>query len=74
MLGRINAERFLNGAMKLDVSGAFHSPLMEEAAQEMARELGTLSIRPASVPILANVSAMPVQHPEDIRAALRAQR
>jgi [acyl-carrier-protein] S-malonyltransferase len=57
----------------LNVGAAFHSPLMEEAAREMAGELDTMSIRAASVPVIANVSATPVQAPEEIRTALNAQ-
>jgi [acyl-carrier-protein] S-malonyltransferase len=57
----------------LNVSAAFHSPLMAEAAREMARDLEAAPIRRAAVPILANVSAEPVQDPEAIRAALVAQ-
>ena len=60
-------------AIRLDVSGAFHSPLMEPAARGLAAELERVEIRDARCPVIANVSAQPVQKAADIRAALAAQ-
>ena len=44
----------------LNVSGAFHSPLLESAATRFRAFLETLAIGAPSVPLLANVSAAPV--------------
>jgi [acyl-carrier-protein] S-malonyltransferase len=60
-------------AMRLEVSGAFHSPLMAPAAAGLAEALDRVPLRDASVRVVANVSAQPVSGAEEIRAALRAQ-
>jgi [acyl-carrier-protein] S-malonyltransferase len=60
-------------ALRLQVSGAFHSPLMEPAARGLAEALGTVPLRDARCPILANVTATPVTRADDIRGALKAQ-
>jgi [acyl-carrier-protein] S-malonyltransferase len=57
----------------LDVSGAFHSPLMEGAAQGLAEALRSVVISPSRVPVYANASAAPVTDPERIRESLAAQ-
>ena len=60
-------------AIRLEVSGAFHSPLMASAATGLAEALDAVEIRDARCPIIANVSAAPVQRAAEIRAALKAQ-
>ncbi len=60
-------------AVKLEVSGAFHSPLMESASRGLAEALGAVTVRDARVPVIANVSARPVREAAEIRAALEAQ-
>lgn len=68
------AERL--GAKKvvpLQVSAAFHSPLMEAAARGLAQALDRVTIRAPRVPVYANASAEPVRDPETIRAALKEQ-
>lgn len=60
-------------AIPLAVSAAFHSPLMEEAAAKLAEELDRTEFRDARIPIVANVSARPVQKAEEIREALKGQ-
>ncbi len=57
----------------LEVSGAFHSPLMESAARGLAEALAATDIRDARCPVVANVSAAPVQRAEEIRSALARQ-
>ena len=57
----------------LEVSGAFHSPLMDSAAKRLAEELDRTAIRDARCPVIANVSAAPVQRAEEIRDALERQ-
>lgn len=59
--------------IRLEVSGAFHSPLMAPAAEGLAAALREVEIRDARCPIVANVHAAPVQRAEEIRAALEAQ-
>jgi [acyl-carrier-protein] S-malonyltransferase len=55
-------------ALLLDVSGPFHSPLMQAAKDEFAEALSDVEISMPSIPIVQNVSA---SIPEDI-AVLRA--
>ena len=43
----------------LNVSGAFHSPLMHEAAQSMAQALGNVAFAESTIPVVANVTAQP---------------
>jgi [acyl-carrier-protein] S-malonyltransferase len=47
-------------AVKLNVSGAFHSPLMSAAAAEFQQALEAITFRAAHVPILSNVDPTPV--------------
>jgi [acyl-carrier-protein] S-malonyltransferase len=60
-------------AIVLDVSGAFHSPLMAPAAAGLTEALEGVAVRDALVPVIANVSAAPLTRGADIRAALEAQ-
>src|SRR5690606_6350723 len=46
-------------ALRLPVSGAFHSPLMAPAAAGLEATLAAVSWAPASFPIFANVDASP---------------
>ncbi len=57
----------------LEVSGAFHSPLMEGAVRGLADALASVDIAPARVPVYANASAAAVTAPEQIRASLGRQ-
>jgi [acyl-carrier-protein] S-malonyltransferase len=60
-------------AVRLEVSGAFHSPLMAPAAERLARVLSHVPFRDARFPVIANATAAPVQAADEIRAALEAQ-
>jgi [acyl-carrier-protein] S-malonyltransferase len=57
----------------LAVSIAAHSPLMASVADEFAQAVAATAFSPARVPVLANTSAKPITHPDDIRAELCAQ-
>lgn len=58
---------------ELVVSGAFHSPLMESAQAGLAEALRGTTIRDASIPVYANVTAAPVQKAAEIRDLLVRQ-
>lgn len=45
----------------LNVSGAFHSPLMVDAAREMGEVLHSTAFASGSCPVISNVTAEPVQ-------------
>ncbi|GIW73461.1 MAG: malonyl CoA-acyl carrier protein transacylase [Planctomycetota bacterium] len=53
----------------LKVAGAYHSPLMEPAAEQLRAELERVEIRPPAVPVLSNVTGAP--HPADEPGAIR---
>jgi [acyl-carrier-protein] S-malonyltransferase len=59
--------------LELPVSGAFHSPLMEEAAQEMKDVLAEAQITDTTVPVISNVTAAPVTRAADFRELLVRQ-
>lgn len=47
-------------ASRLKTSGAFHSPLMEEAAEGLAAYLGGVSFSDPRIPLICNVDAAPL--------------
>ena len=53
------AERLDLRATPLAVAGAFHSPLMQSAADAMAEALAEIEVFPLRVPIWSNVTAQP---------------
>ena len=57
----------------LRVSGAFHSPLMADAAAEFARLLDAVALRDPSVPVVTNVDAAPVSSAAILRDRLGRQ-
>lgn len=60
-------------AIPLTVSAPFHSPLMAPAATAMETALASAKISKPVVPVVANVTARPVQEPADIRRLLVEQ-
>jgi [acyl-carrier-protein] S-malonyltransferase len=60
-------------AIPLNVSAPFHCPLMEPAAREMEAALANALIAPPRVPLVANVTAQPVNDPGSIRKLLVEQ-
>jgi len=70
---RLAGERGAKRAIPLAVSGAFHSPLMQPAAEAFGKILSGVRIGHAAVPVYANVTALPIQNPEEIREELKRQ-
>jgi [acyl-carrier-protein] S-malonyltransferase len=60
-------------AIALPVSAPFHSPLMAPAAVAMEEALSVAKISKPVVPVVANVTARPVDQPADIRRLLVEQ-
>jgi [acyl-carrier-protein] S-malonyltransferase len=60
-------------ALMLPVGGAFHSPLMEPAREELASAIAQADIQAPRCPIYQNVSAEPTSDPDLIRQQLVAQ-
>ncbi len=64
----------LEGSMvvPLSVSGAFHSPLMEQAKQIFAKFLSSFNFNVPSIPVIANIDAKPYQA-DEIKTKLASQ-
>lgn len=60
-------------ALILPVGGAFHSPLMEPAREELAAAINTTAINSPICPIYQNVNAQAVTNPDEIKQNLIAQ-
>lgn len=60
-------------ALPLNVGGAFHSPLMESAREELAAAINKVNIEAPSCPIYQNVDAKPYTEPAKIKENLIAQ-
>ena len=60
-------------ALALPVGGAFHSPLMEPARQELAECIRNTEFKTPACPVYQNVTAMPVTDPEVIKDNLLKQ-
>ena len=60
-------------ALILPVGGAFHSPLMEPAREELAAAIEATHFSTPICPIYQNVSALPVATPEEIKKNLVIQ-
>lgn len=58
---------------ELVVSGAFHSPLMKPAQNELEKAINSIDFNDAIVPVYANVTAKPLTNSDEIRNALVAQ-
>jgi [acyl-carrier-protein] S-malonyltransferase len=60
-------------ALPLPVSAPFHSPLMRPAAERMEQALADADIAAPAVPLYANITAGPVEDPDEIRRLLVTQ-
>lgn len=60
-------------ALVLPVGGAFHSPLMEPAREELAAAIAQTEFHNPACPIYQNVSTTAVTDPEEIKKNLMAQ-
>lgn len=69
ILNTVKAKR----TVKLNVSGAFHSPLMKTAAADFQTVLDQASFKTAQVPVLSNVDPTPVTDAEILKQRLSQQ-
>ena len=60
-------------ALKLSVSGGFHSPMMEPARAELEKAINEVSFSAPVCPVYQNVTASPVTDPAEIKKNLVAQ-
>jgi [acyl-carrier-protein] S-malonyltransferase len=66
-------ERSAYRVVPLQVSGAFHTTLMQPAVDGMAEVIANLELNPPQVPIIANTSAQPLTTAEDVKEELLRQ-
>lgn len=66
-------EKGAKRALVLPVGGAFHSPLMEPAREELAAAIKATTFNTPVCPIYQNVNAKPETNPDNIKANLVAQ-
>ena len=71
-LGEV-AERVRGRKVKLDVSGAFHSPLMAGAAREMDELLRGVELQELEIPMVGATDGALLTRAEEVREALRNQ-
>jgi len=69
----ILTEKGARRALKLPVGGAFHSPLMEPAAEELGKAIEETEFKTPICPIYQNVTASAVTNPSEIKKNLMAQ-
>jgi [acyl-carrier-protein] S-malonyltransferase len=69
VIARVKCKR----AVKLNVSGAFHSPMMAEAAAEFQTLLNNVAFQPAQVPVISNVEPTPTVDAADLKDRLVRQ-
>ncbi len=67
------AEEGAKRVLPLKVGGAFHSPLMQSAQDELAESINKCHIKNPICPIYQNVTALPTTDPEEIRQNLILQ-
>ena len=66
-------EKGAKRALPLKVGGAFHSPLMESARQELAEGINNTTFDTPICPVYQNVDALPHSNPEEIKQNLVKQ-
>ncbi len=66
-------ERGAKIVKELNVSGAFHSPLMESGSEELFEEIDNTEFAPPVFPVYHNAAAEPASSPEQIKEMLKKQ-
>lgn len=66
-------EKGAKRALKLPVGGAFHSPLMQPASEELQAAINSTAFSNPVCPVYQNVNAYPQTDPEQIKQNLIAQ-
>lgn len=66
-------EKGAKRALKLPVGGAFHSPLMQPASEELQAAINATNFKTPVCPVYQNVNAYPQTNQDDIKQNLIAQ-
>ena len=69
ILSQVKAKR----AIALNVSGAFHSPMMESAAQQFITVLDSVDFQAAKMPVISNVDPTPTTDSQVLKQRLAQQ-
>ncbi len=69
IMSQVKAKR----AVELNVSGAFHSPLMKEASEQFESILNAVTFKDAQIPVLSNVDPTPATDSSELKQRLVAQ-
>lgn len=69
----ISKEKGAKMAVRLKVSGPFHTELLKPAADKLSKELRKMTISPMNIPVYTNVNAMVVESENDIIPILEKQ-
>lgn len=67
------ADRGFRRTIRLDVAGAFHSPLMEPARERLEAAITETTFHAPRCPVIANVTAKPSSDPAELRSNLVRQ-
>lgn len=73
LLGQRLADAGAKRVVALNVSGAFHSPLMKKAADALEQAIDTFTFKDPLIPVITNVTAEPVTSAETIKQGLVEQ-
>jgi [acyl-carrier-protein] S-malonyltransferase len=73
LASRLCREAGARRCIPLKVGGAFHSAAMASATDPLARAIAAADVQDARVPLVANVTAMPLRAASELRAELRDQ-
>lgn len=71
--GELAKERGAKRVIPLAVSAAFHSPVMQPAAEHMTHVLATAPLTDVTLPIISNIHATPMTTAQEMRAELAQQ-
>lgn len=67
------SEKIKGRKVKLEVAGAFHSPLMEEASDEMRELLSSVEFVEPKVPMVSATDGVLITNDDELRGALQKQ-
>lgn len=70
---KLAAEAGASRTVRLAVSGAFHSPLMQPAVEGMERVIAAMDFRPPQVTLIGNTTARPLETAAEVKEELLRQ-